>query len=139
MNNDDTMSLVDEINATKSLLDSTEKQMSALDRALQDLATTLAVLNERNKFSKSEMRVSIGSGMFIKASLDDSDTVMFPIGSDVYTETDAETAKKKIEENIAGLQKTLDSLFSRQSELRIRYENLVAIAQSMSQQEPKRQ
>lgn len=134
MNNDDTVNLVDEINATKSLLDSTEKQMATLDRAIQDLTVTLAVLNERKNFSQSEMRVSIGSGMFLKAKVEDSNTVMFPIGSDVYTETDAENAKKKIEENITGLQKSLESLMSRQSELRIRYENLVAVAQSVSQQ-----
>lgn len=139
MNNDDTMNLADEINATKSLLESTEKQITTLDRAMQDLSTTLAVLKERDNFTESETRVSIGSGMFLKAKIENSDSVMLPIGSDIYTDTDAETARKKIEANIMELQKSLDSLASRQTDLRVRYENLVAIAQSVSQQELKRQ
>ncbi len=139
MNNDDTMNLADEINATKSLLESTEKQITTLDRAMQDLSTTLAVLKERDNFTESETRVSIGSGLFLKAKIENSDSVMLPIGSDIYTDTDAETARKKIEANIMELQKSLDSLASRQTDLRVRYENLVAIAQSVSQQELKRQ
>lgn len=139
MNDDDTMNLADEINATKSLLESTEKQITTLDRAMQDLSTTLAVLKERDNFTESETRVSIGSGMFLKAKIENSDSVMLPIGSDIYTDTDAETARKKIEANIMELQKSLDSLASRQTDLRVRYENLVAIAQSVSQQELKRQ
>lgn len=139
MNNDDTINLANEIDATKSVMEATEKQIGTLDKAMQDLAVTMAVLNERSNFSNTDMLVMIGSGMFLKAKVEDAESIMFPIGSDVYTETDAETAKKKIEENISGLQKTMETLVSRQTELRIRYENLVAIAQSVSQQETKQQ
>ena len=71
--------LVDEINLTRSLLDSLERQITAADKAYQDMSTTLAVIKERGSIAASETRISIGSGMFLKGNLDVSGNIIIPI------------------------------------------------------------
>lgn len=130
MDSDNQASLVDEINLTRSLLDSTERQISTVDKAYQDLAVTLAVVNEKPVLSGKTVRISIGSGMYIEGMITDSDKVIVPVGSDVFVESTAGDARKRIEESMENLRKTLDELVQRQSDLRIRYDNLLAIAQN---------
>jgi prefoldin alpha subunit len=121
--------LVDEINMTRSLLDSAERQISTVDKAYQDLAVTLAVVNEKPDLAEKNVRISIGSGMYVEGKIEGSDRIIVPVGSDVFVETTTEEAKKRIEESMESLRKTLDELLQRQSYLRIRYESLMAIAQ----------
>ncbi|MCL4451088.1 MAG: prefoldin subunit alpha [Candidatus Thermoplasmatota archaeon] len=129
MDSDAQANLVDEINMTRSLLDSTERQISTVDKAYQDLAVTLAVVNEKAELADKAVRISIGSGMYVEGKISDSDKIIVPVGSDVFVESTTGEAKKKIEESMESLRKTLDELLQRQSELRIRYDSLMAIAQ----------
>ena len=132
MDSDAQANLVDEINMTRSLLDSTERQISTVDKAYQDLAVTLAVVNEKPELADKAVRISIGSGMYVEGKIADSDKIIIPVGSDVFVESTTVEAKKKIEESMEGLRKTLDELLQRQSDLRIRYDSLMAIAQRAS-------
>ncbi len=132
MDSDNQASLVDEINLTRSLLDSTERQISTVDKAYQDLAVTLAVVKEKPKLSGKTVKISIGSGMYVDGEIGNSDKVIVPVGSDVFVESTAEDAGKRIEDNMENLRKTLDELIQRQADLRIRYDNLLAIAQNSS-------
>ncbi len=132
MDSDAQANLVDEINMTRSLLDSTERQISTVDKAYQDLAMTLAVVNEKPELADKAVRISIGSGMYVEGKIDDSDKIIIPVGSDVFVESTTGEAKKKIEESMESLRKTLDELLQRQSDLRIRYDSLMAIAQRAS-------
>ena len=132
MDSDAQANLVDEINMTRSLLDSTERQISTVDKAYQDLAVTLAVVNEKPELADKAVRISIGSGMYVEGKIDDSDKIIIPVGSDVFVESTTGEAKKKIEESMESLRKTLDELLQRQSDLRIRYDSLMAIAQRAS-------
>ena len=129
--------LVDEINLTRSLLDSLERQITAADKAYQDMSTTLAVIKERGSIAASETRISIGSGMFLKGNLDVSGNIIIPIGSDIYIEATTEEAVKRIETNLDNLRKSLEGLLDRQAELRIRHDDLLAIAQNLGNQEQK--
>ena len=129
MDSDAQANLVDEINMTRSLLDSTERQISTVDKAYQDLAMTLAVVNEKPELADKAVRISIGSGMYVEGKISDSDRIIVPVGSDVFVESTTGEAKMKIEESMESLRKTLDELLQRQSELRIRYDSLMAIAQ----------
>ncbi|MGC8515787.1 MAG: prefoldin subunit alpha [Thermoplasmata archaeon] len=121
--------LVDEINMTRSLLDSTERQISTVDKAYQDLAVTLAVVNEKPELADKAVRISIGSGMYVEGKIGNSDNIIVPVGSDVFVEATTVEAKKRIEESMESLRKTLEELLQRQSDLRIRYDSLMAIAQ----------
>lgn len=132
MDSDAQANLVDEINMTRSLLDSTERQISTVDKAYQDLAMTLAVVNEKPELADKAVRISIGSGMYVEGKIADSDKIIIPVGSDVFVESTTGEAKKKIEESMESLRKTLDELLQRQSDLRIRYDSLMAIAQRAS-------
>jgi prefoldin alpha subunit len=132
MDSDAQANLVDEINMTRSLLDSTERQISTVDKAYQDLAVTLAVVNEKPELADKAVRISIGSGMYVEGKIEDSDKIIIPVGSDVFVESTTGEAKKKIEESMESLRKTLDELLQRQSDLRIRYDSLMAIAQRAS-------
>lgn len=102
--------LVDEINMTRSLLDSAERQISTVDKAYQDLAVTLAVVNEKPDLAEKNVRISIGSGMYVEGKIEGSDRIIVPVGSDVFVETTTEEAKKRIEESMESLRKTLDEL-----------------------------
>ncbi len=133
MENESQNSIVDEINMTRSLIDSVERQITTVDKALQDLSVTLAVVNEKSELSGKETRISIGSGMYVTATMDSSDRVIVPIGSEVFIESSVEEAKKKIEANLENLSGTLNGLMDRRSELRIRYDNLIAYAQAVTQ------
>ena len=132
MDSDAQANLVDEINMTRSLLDSTERQISTVDKAYQDMSMTLAVVNEKPELADKAVRISIGSGMYVEGKIADSDKIIIPVGSDVFVESTTGEAKKKIEESMEGLRKTLDELLQRQSDLRIRYDSLMAIAQRAS-------
>ncbi len=132
MDSDAQANLVDEINMTRSLLDSTERQISTVDKAYQDLAVTLAFVNEKPELADKAVRISIGSGMYVEGKIADSDKIIIPVGSDVFVESTTGEAKKKIEESMESLRKTLDELLQRQSDLRIRYDSLMAIAQRAS-------
>jgi prefoldin alpha subunit len=121
--------LVDEINMTRSLMDSTDRQISTVDKAYQDLAVTLAVVNEKPELADKTVRISIGSGMYVEGKIEDSDNIIVPVGSDIFVEATTDEARKRIEESMESLRKTLDELLQRQSDLRIRYDSLMAIAQ----------
>jgi prefoldin alpha subunit len=121
--------LVDEINMTRSLMDSTDRQISTVDKAYQDLAVTLAVVNEKPELADKTIRISIGSGMYVEGKIEGSDNIIVPVGSDIFVEATTGEARKRIEESMESLRKTLDELLQRQSDLRIRYDSLMAIAQ----------
>ena len=134
---EETINITDEINYLRSLIESTENQISSLERLLSDMGTTLSVVSSRDLFESEEKKINIGSGIYIDAVIKKPDRFLVPIGSDVYAEFGGEDVEKRLKDNMKQITDTLDTLYLRRKELSSRYDSLIMLLQRASQQPEK--
>ncbi|MCL5785847.1 MAG: prefoldin subunit alpha [Candidatus Thermoplasmatota archaeon] len=132
MENDQKVNIVDEANYAKVLLDSVNDQIARLERAGEELSSTLAILRDDGIGVSKDVRVSIGSGIFVSAKGIEFDKVLFPLGSGVLKEEPREKARQMIEDNLKDIQGSLNSLYVRKKDVETRYESLLTILQNSS-------
>lgn len=129
--------ITEELNYYKSLIDSTERQISNLENLAQEITVTIAVLEDEALFKSQDKKISIGSGIFMTAKLSKPESLFVPIGSDVYVEEPPEKVLKRLKENTEQIAQSLASLYDRRKDLTNRYESLVMLLQRAGQQQGK--
>ncbi|MCL4314909.1 MAG: prefoldin subunit alpha [Candidatus Thermoplasmatota archaeon] len=129
----------EEIEYSRNLLGSVTSQLERIQLAMAEVIQTIAVLTELPKASSSEGKISIGSGLFVKAQVKDPDTVIFPLGSNVFTEEKRESAIEKLNGNLKDLTASYDSLMLRKKELEGKLNALGTLYNQLIDQESKKQ
>lgn len=129
------MNINEELNYYKSLIDSTERQISSLERLSQEIGTTMSLLDDNELFESGEKKISIGSGIFMNAAITKPDRLMVPIGSDVYVEETPDKVKERLKGNLNQITQSLDSLYERRKDLTNRYESLAMLLQRAGEQQ----
>ncbi|MHB1709405.1 MAG: prefoldin subunit alpha [Thermoplasmataceae archaeon] len=121
------VNIVDEINYTKSLIDSLDTQLNGLLRGMEEIRRVQTILKDTEISGSRDRRISIGAGIFATGNIDTKSRMLVPIGSDVYIEEDPEKLSNRLDRNITDLQNSIGALNTRRSDLVNRYEALISV------------
>ncbi|MCL5782603.1 MAG: prefoldin subunit alpha [Candidatus Thermoplasmatota archaeon] len=139
MENENRVDIQGELNYLRSLIDSMDNQLSVLIRGMDELRKTHAVLKEDQLASAKEMRVTVGSGIFVKAKLELDQNLFVPIGSDLYVEEESPKTLVRIDQNVKDIEVSIQNVQARRSEVSTRYNSLVSMVQQQEQIQQKGQ
>lgn len=129
----------EEIEYSRNLLGSVTTQLDRIQVAMAEIVQTVAVLTELPKASAAEGKISVGSGLFVRAEVKDTEKVIFPLGSGVFTEEKREVAIEKLNANLKDLTSSYDSLMLRKKELEGRLNALGTLYNQLAEQESRKQ
>ena len=129
----------EEIDYTRNLLASVSGQIDRLQLAMAEIVTTIEVLKELKSGTAPENRISIGSGLFVRADIKDPETVIFPMGSGVFREDNRDSAIEKLNANLKELSDSFETLKLRRKELEGRINALGTIYNQIIQQQAGKQ
>lgn len=103
-----------EIRLLEETAEALQSRINMVDAAITDLIYANSTLEglEKNKVG-SELLIPIGGNSYIKANLDDPDTVIVGMGAGVSVEKTFQEAKEVIKKRLGGLEKTKESLEER--------------------------
>ena len=130
------VNIVDEINYTKSLIDSLDTQLNGLLRGMEEIRRVQTILKDTEISGSRDRRISIGAGIFALGNIDTKSRMLVPVGSDVYIEEDPEKLSNRLDRNIADLQNSIGTLNTRRSDLVNRYEALLSVVNQARPEEP---
>ena len=129
------VNIVDEINYTKSLIDSLDTQLNGLLRGMEEIRRVQTILKDTEISGSRDRRISIGAGIFALGNIDIKSRMLVPIGSDVYIEEDPEKLSNRLDRNITDLQNSIGTLNTRRSDLVNRYEALLSVVNQAREEE----
>ena len=130
MENNEKVNLYEEANYAKALIDSLNEQIERLEKATEELVATSTILHEDGIRDSPEIRISIGSGIYVGVSGLKFDRVLIPVGSGVLKEESRENATHKIDDNLKEISASLNSLYLRKKDIETRYESILAVLQN---------
>ncbi|WMT52192.1 MAG: prefoldin subunit alpha [Ferroplasma sp.] len=116
--------LMEQIEYLKNLIENIDSRLNLLMKTLEESADTLALLKDNNYKNSKDVKISIGSGLFSKATLD-TDKIVVPIGSSIYIEEEREKTVQRMEENIKSLQDTYNNLIKQKQTAQNNYDALM--------------
>ena len=129
------VNIVDEINYTKSLIDSLDTQLNGLLRGMEEIRRVQTILKDTEISGSRDRRISIGAGIFALGNIDTKSRMLVPIGSDVYIEEEPEKLSNRLDRNINDLQNSIGNLNTRRSDLVNRYEALLSVVNQAREEE----
>ena len=116
--------LMEQIEYLKNLIENIDSRLNLLLKTLEESSDTLALLKDNDYKNSKDVKISIGSGLFSKATLD-TDKIVVPIGSSIYIEEDKEKTVKRMEDNIKSLQDTYNNLIKQKQTAQNNYDALM--------------
>ncbi|HIH90953.1 prefoldin subunit alpha [Ignicoccus hospitalis] len=110
--------LQDELRSLLAQIEYLRDQIEAVNTVIDDLYASLEVLDYLTKEGKGKVvLVPIGAGNFIKAKIEDTNTVITSVGGRLSLEVPSDEAKKAIESRIAALEQVRLTLLRKLEEL----------------------
>ncbi|HIH60069.1 MAG TPA: prefoldin subunit alpha [Ferroplasma sp.] len=116
--------LMEQLEYLKNLMENIDSRMNLLLKTLEESGETIALLKDNDYQKSSDVKISIGSGLFSKATLD-TGKIIVPVGSNVFIEEEREKTIKRMEDNIKGLQDTYSNLIKQKQTAQNNYDALV--------------
>ena len=116
--------LMEQLEYLKNLMENIDSRMNLLLKTLEESGETIALLKDNDYQKSSDVKISIGSGLFSKATLD-TGKIIVPVGSNVFIEEESEKTIKRMEDNIKGLQDTYSNLIKQKQTAQNNYDALV--------------
>ncbi|HII82883.1 MAG TPA: prefoldin subunit alpha [Ferroplasma sp.] len=116
--------LMEQLEYLKNLMENIDSRMNLLLKTLEESSETIALLKDNDYQKSSDVKISIGSGLFSKATLD-TGKIIVPVGSNVFIEEEREKTIKRMEDNIKGLQDTYSNLIKQKQTAQNNYDALV--------------
>ena len=116
--------LMEQLEYLKNLMENIDSRMNLLLKTLEESGETIALLKNNDYQKSSDVKISIGSGLFSKATLDTC-KIIVPVGSNVFIEEEREKTVKRMEDNIKSLQDTYNNLIKQKQTAQNNYDALV--------------
>jgi len=116
--------LMEQLEYLKNLMENIDSRMNLLLKTLEESSETIALLKDNDYQKSSDVKISIGSGLFSKATLD-TGKIIVPVGSNVFIEEEREKTVKRMEDNIKSLQDTYNNLIKQKQTAQNNYDALV--------------
>lgn len=129
MENTNDFNVADELNYLRSLMDSLDNQLSVLVRGMDEIRKAYSVIKEDAIQASSDVKVSIGAGIFVNANIDTKKKLFVPIGSNLYVEEDPSKSVTRLDRNLKELDESIQNVQSRRSDISGRYNSLVSLVQ----------
>ena len=123
----------EQIEYLRTMISSLDNQISILARGLEEIQRAASILKETAIEGSSDIKTLIGAGIYARSSLNLSEKLLVPIGSDLYMEEDRSNTLKRLEKNQEEVSSSLVNAQDRRSDLAMRYESLVAMIQQGSE------
>ncbi|MHB8360971.1 MAG: prefoldin subunit alpha [Thermoplasmataceae archaeon] len=130
--NDQGINASEELQYLQNVIDSTDKQISVLSKGADDYLRALSVLEEANIERATEVRVSLGGGVFVKAKIENSKPLIIPIGSGVFIEEMPEQTKGRLRTSIQEISSTVENLNAQRKIAVSRYEGIISMMREES-------
>ncbi len=122
-----------QLNYIESLISSIDSQVDAFNRLISEMQGTIAMLSDREIEKSADRMISIGSGIYVRGSLNLSENLIVPIGSGVYIEEDAQKALNRLNGNITDIKKSITNLLSQRNDLVNRYNEIYSSQMARAQ------
>ncbi len=116
--------VMEQLEYLKNLLENIDSRMNLLLKTLEESNETLALLKDTDYEKSNDVKISIGSGLFSRATLDTS-KIIVPVGSSVFIEEDREKTVERMEENTKSLQDTYNNLLKQKQAAQNNYDALM--------------
>lgn len=116
--------LMEQIEYLKNLIENIDSRLNLLLKTLEESSDTLALLKDNDYKNSKDVKISIGAGLFSKATLD-TDKIVVPIGSSIYIEEERGKTVKRMEDNIKSLQDTYNNLIKQKQTAQNNYDALM--------------
>ncbi len=120
----DENNIMEQLDYLKNLIDNIDQRLNLLLKTLEESNETLSFLNDNEYQNSNDVKISIGSGLFSKATLNPG-KIIVPIGSSVFIEEEKEKTIKRLQDNIKGLNDTYNSLIKQKDMAQNNYDALV--------------
>ncbi len=120
----DENNIMEQLDYLKNLIDNIDQRLNLLLKTLEESNETLSFLNDNEYQNSNDVKISIGSGLFSKATLNPGNIIV-PIGSSVFIEEEKEKTIKRLQDNIKGLNDTYNSLIKQKDMAQNNYDALV--------------
>ncbi len=120
----DENNVMEQLDYLKNMIDNIDQRLNLLAKTLEESNETLSFLNNSEYKSSSDIKISIGSGLFSKATLD-TEKIIVPIGSSIFIEEEKDKTIKRLEDNIKSLNDTYNSLIKQKDLAQNNYDALV--------------
>jgi|TARA_Y100000310_G_scaffold159627_1_gene159224 prefoldin alpha subunit len=104
-----------------------KESMNNLGNQLLELKQLEESLNSLDNTESKETFISLGSGIFTKATLEDSKDVLMNVGSNILVKKKTSDSKKLVTEQIQELQKLLQNM-------EMEFENVTSSLQTLHQE-----
>jgi len=130
--NDQGINANEELQYLQNVIDSTDKQISVISKGADDYLRALSVLEEANIEKATEVRVSLGGGVFVKAKIENSKPLIIPIGSGVFIEETPEQTKVRLRTSIKEISSTVENLNAQRKIAVSRYEGIISMMREES-------
>ncbi|MEZ0248145.1 MAG: prefoldin subunit alpha [Thermoproteus sp.] len=111
---EDVARLVDEYQLLSELIASLQAQLSVINDSMEELKTALEGLKSLGQ--EAERYVHIGAGVYLKASVDQSE-ILTPLGASYYAFLDRQNAERILNERLEELNNVKNSLESNLAKL----------------------
>ena len=100
-----------ELRMLEGTVETIQSRMNIVNTALTELSVANMTLEGLEKEKQnSSLLVPVGGGSYVKAKLDNADTVIIGIGAGVATERTINEAKENIGKRIADVENTMEAL-----------------------------
>ncbi len=128
----DENNIMEQIDYLKNLIENIDKRLNLLLKTVEESNETLSFLKNEEYIKSEDVKISIGSGMFARASIS-SDKVLTPIGSNIYIEKKKEEIINDLNNNIKDFNVTYNNLISQKEKAKNNYDALVYAIQNSRQ------
>lgn len=129
------INLTEQLEYLKTMISSLDSQISILIKAYEDIQRALAILKEPELQSATEMKTLIGAGIYAKSNVNMSESLLVPIGSDLYIEEGREKAAARLEKNSNEIATSLRDAQERRNDLASRHDSLLALYQQSTKKQ----
>ncbi len=128
----DENNIMEQIDYLKNLIDNLDNKLNLLLKTLEESNETLSFLKNEEYLKSGDVKISIGSGMFAKASIN-SNKVLKPIGSNIYIEKKKEDIINDLNQDIKDFNGTYNNLIAQKEKAKNNYNALVYAIQNARQ------
>ncbi|WP_337860676.1 prefoldin subunit alpha [Ferroplasma sp.] len=116
--------LMEQLEYLKNLIENIDSRTNLLGKTLEESTETLSLLKDNDYKNSTDMKISIGSGLFSKATLD-TEKIIVPVGSSVFIEEEKQKTIKRLEDNMKSLQDTYNNLIRQKQTAQNNYDAIV--------------
>lgn len=123
---ENSMDIGEQIQFLESYISTSERQISLLTQGIEEYGKALAVLEDKSIIEAKESMMSLGGGIFVKCRMENTNTALVAIGSDIFIEEEKEKTIERLKKHIDELRKSIEKLNLQRMDAIKRYNSMIS-------------